>query len=96
MPVYPLTEGITGNVLRKIIRNGLDTAKDGIIESLPSGVIKSNNLCDRSFAIEKIHFPDTSDDFEKARYRIAFEELFTTELGLLMMKEKVKVKDLRN
>jgi len=34
----------------------------------------------------KIHFPDSNDDIEKARYRLKFEELFYIQLNLLRYK----------
>ena len=39
-------------------------------------------------AIKTIHFPQNFDDFEKARKRLAFEELFGMQLALLSLKNK--------
>ena len=38
------------------------------------------------FAIRKIHFPDTFDDVETARKRLAFEELLILQLGMARLK----------
>ncbi len=93
VPIYPLTEGITGNVLRSIIQNGVETVKGELIEDLPEEILQKYHLWGMNEAIPKIHFPNDASDFELARYRIAFEELFITELALLSMKEKGKTKD---
>lgn len=93
VPLYPLTEGITQNVLRAIIENAVNMAKGNLDESLTEKMRLENNLCEINYAIEKIHFPNSLDEFEKARYRIAFEELLIMQLGLLSLKEKGKVKD---
>ena len=93
VPIYPLTEGITQNVIRSIIENAVNMVKGNLKESLPEKIIKENNLCDINYAVEKIHFPSSLDEFEKARYRIAFEELLIMQLGLLSIKEKGKVKE---
>ena len=93
VPIYPLTEGITGNVLRSIIQNGVDMVVGKLPEDLPQSILKAYHLCGINEAIQKIHFPETIPEFEVARYRIAFEELFITELALLSMKEKGKSRE---
>lgn len=94
VPIYPLTEGITQNVLRAIIENAVNIVKGNLVETLPEKIRKENNLCEINYAVEKIHFPESLDEFEKARYRIAFEELLIMQLGLLSIKEKAKVKEI--
>lgn len=91
VPIYPLTDGITQNVLRGIIQSAVDMVKGKLEETLPSNIIKENNLCDINYAIEKIHFPIELSEFEVARHRIAFEELLIMQLGLLSIKAKGKV-----
>lgn len=91
VPIYPLTDGITQNVLRGIIQSAVDMVKGKLEETLPSNIIKENNLCDINYAIEKIHFPVELSEFEVARHRIAFEELLIMQLGLLSIKAKGKV-----
>ena len=94
VPIYPLTEGITGNVLRSIIQNGVDAVRGELEETLPEGILRQNHLCGINEAIDEIHFPNSFEEFERARYRLAFEELLITELALLSMKEKGKIKDI--
>ena len=90
IPLYPLTNGITQNVIRGIIENAMAEARGNFFESLPSWILDKYKLCDINFAMENIHFPDSFDDFEIARKRIAFEELFTLQTALLLMKSSVK------
>lgn len=94
VPIYPLTEGITQNVLRGIIENAVNMVKGNLDETLPDKIRKENELCEINEAIEKIHFPENLDEFEKARYRLAFEELLIMQLGLLSIKAKSKVKEI--
>lgn len=90
IPLYPLTNGITQNVIRGIIENAMAEARGNFLESLPRWILDKYKLCDINFAMENIHFPDSFDDFEIARKRIAFEELFTLQTALLLMKSSVK------
>ena len=86
VPVYPLTNGITQNVFRTIVENATNEMKNKYLEVLPEWVRVQNNLVDINYAMKNIHFPDTLQDFEKARYRLAFEELLVMQLGLLRFK----------
>ena len=86
IPIYPLTYELKQNTLRKIIENGLAEVKGKLPETLPEYILKENNLWDINNTIERIHFPVEFSDFNKARERLVFEELLTTQLALLKLK----------
>lgn len=93
IPLYPLTYGISQNQIRKIIENGLSQVRGKIEETLPSKILNEYKLISRSDAINKIHFPKDFEEYEKARERLAFEELFIMQLLLLELKNKCTKKD---
>lgn len=86
LPVYPLTEGITQQALRKIQREAASAASQAE-EWLPEEIVKRYNLCSPSYALEKIHFPEDTRQIGEARYRMVFEELLTLQTGLLYIKQ---------
>ena len=86
IPIYPLTFELKQNTLRRIIENGLLEVKGQLPETLPEYILKENNLWDINNTIERIHFPVEFSDFNKARERLVFEELLTTQLALLKLK----------
>lgn len=86
IPIYPLTKNLTQNVLRKIIELGLSEVEDELEETLPEYIIEKYKLMDLNNTIKRIHFPEKLDDFEKARKRLAFEELLIMQLALLELK----------
>jgi len=86
VPVYPETRGISSKWLRRQIFKLLDE-KNQIKEFLPQELIKENNLMNLSDAIEKIHFPSDLSEAEKARARLAFDELFELQLSALIRKK---------
>lgn len=92
IPLYPLTYGITQNTIRKIIEAGLNEIDGKLEETLPEYILKKYNFMDYNSAIQKIHFPDNFEDFNKARNRLAFEELFSMQLALLSLKNKYEIK----
>ena len=88
IPIYPLTYGVSQNQIRKIIENGLTLVQEGLEETLPTYILDKYGLMDINLAINKIHFPKDFEEFERARYRFAFEELLTMQLLLLNLKNK--------
>lgn len=88
IPIYPLTHGITQNVIRGIIENAIKLVDNILEETLPINIREKYNLCEINYATYNIHFPKVLNDFEISRYRIAFEELFMLQMGLFQLKEK--------
>ncbi len=86
IPIYPLTYNLSQNVLRKIMENGINTVNGNLDETLPEYLIQEYKLLDINSAIKQIHFPKDFEEFKKARQRLVFEELLTTQLALLQLK----------
>jgi len=93
IPIYPITYNISQNQMRKIIENGLNLVKGKLEETIPSYIIEENKLLDINSAVSKIHFPNSFEEFEKARIRLAFEELLTMQISLLNLKNKCMKKE---
>ncbi len=90
IPIYPLTYGLSQFTIRKIIENTLEEVQKNklVLENLPEYIIKRYNLYNRNMAIGRIHFPKDFKDFEMARKRLVFEELFLSQIKLLSLKSK--------
>lgn len=86
IPLYPLTYQLSQNILRKIIENGLEEVYGNLKETLPNYILEEYKLEKINDAIKYIHFPQDFKDFEFARKRLVFEELLTTQLALLELK----------
>ena len=86
IPIYPLTYELKQSTLRRIIENGLAEVDGKLEETLPEYILKENNLLDINTAINRIHFPIDFSDYNKSRDRLVFEELLTTQLALLKLK----------
>lgn len=84
-PVYPLTEGITNNLVIKSVRqihDNLEFARDYI----PKRIAREYSLMDRTKALKEIHFPKDKVGLQKARERLVFDEFFLYSLALRRMK----------
>ncbi len=82
-----------GNVIRQIIENGLEQVDGELEETLPDYIINKYNLYDTNKAIKSIHFPESFNDYNLARKRLVFEELFTMQLTLLNLKNKYEIEN---
>lgn len=91
IPIYPLTYELSGNVIRQIIQNGLKQVENELEEVLPEYIINKYNLYDINKAIKSIHFPESFNDYNLARKRLVFEELFSMQLTLLNLKNKYSI-----
>ncbi|MBR5467600.1 MAG: ATP-dependent DNA helicase RecG, partial [Firmicutes bacterium] len=89
-PVYSTTAGLSQKVLRGLIKDTIDKAKNGFTDFMPKTVRMENKLCERNFAIENIHFPENDDAFFMARKRLVFEELFVLQTALFRIKSNVE------
>ncbi len=87
-PVYPLTEGMTENILRNCMKNALTCLDTETCEVMPEAVIKKAGLMKTDDALRYIHFPRSQADVIPARKRLAFDELTTLQLGMLSLKDR--------
>lgn len=86
IPLYPLTYQLSQNVLRRIMENGLAEIEGKLEETLPDYLLKEYHLQGIDEATKLIHFPHEFEDFNQARKRLVFEELLSTQLALLELK----------
>jgi ATP-dependent DNA helicase RecG len=86
-PVYPLTGSITQHFLRRAISQTVKFWAPRISEFLPEEIRSSASLMGLSEALAQVHFPDTMDKLKAARNRLAFDEIFFLQLGVLHQKQ---------
>lgn len=75
LPVYRSIKGLKSQLVRKILTE-IRPLMTMLPETLPSEIVKSEKLLSRSDAVLGMHFPKQPEDVERARERLAFEELF--------------------
>ena len=88
-PVYPLTDGITQQTMRRVVREALARGADGVEEALPEDLRRRNDLLPVRKALWDAHYPDNPSGYEAARRRLAFEELLRLQLGVLKHRKAV-------
>jgi ATP-dependent DNA helicase RecG len=88
VPVYPLTQGLSQRQVRRIIKPAVDRLAGLIDEFLPGELLHRLKLLDLRTAICQAHYPDNEDVKNSARKRLAFDELFLLQLGVMNKKHQ--------
>lgn len=91
VPMYPQSEKarITSWDLAKWINDALSKCGPrGIDDPVPKEIIEARGLMTRHDAIQKIHRPDTIDEHQVARRRLAFDEVLRVQLMLVGKKSQ--------
>jgi ATP-dependent DNA helicase RecG len=86
VPVYPLTAGLYPRTVRRLVKGTLDRWLPELTDFLPENVKKSAELLPLTEAIRQAHYPDSELSKGQARKRLAFDELFLIQLGVLAKK----------
>ena len=88
IPVYRETKGIRSNQIRRLVREAIGIVKE-LPEHLPNWLIKDEGLENYTRAVTEIHFPSSPEALEKAKKRLAFEEVFELTLAALLNKKDI-------
>ena len=88
LPIYGATEGLTQKQLRQMVAYALTQAEGELSETLPQRIREEYRLVGRAAAFRHIHFPKREEELRAARRRLAFEELYLIQCGLLALKKR--------
>ncbi len=96
-PVYNTSEKlknyhrVDSKAIMRMVGDLLKIALPQVTETLSPELIQQYALLDKATAMQQIHFPQSPELLEKARFRLKFEELFYIQLKLLRQKDQRKV-----
>jgi len=80
---YPATDGVSSTQILALVRERRPGLAD-IVESLSAGVRVAERLPSRATALGAMHFEGAGAQAERARERLAFEELLLSQLVFLI------------
>lgn len=81
MPVHPVGEGISVAWMRRIVSGAL-VGVAGLVDALPARLRARRGLMSASAALRAIHFPVDFAERDRARERLAYDELLYLQLAL--------------
>jgi ATP-dependent DNA helicase RecG len=92
IPVYPLTKGIGARGMRRQMKQVVDYWTLRLPDHLPSEMRERIGLLSLDEAIRQIHFPESQEALGRARRRLAFDEFFLIQLGVLRQRHLWRVR----
>lgn len=88
VPIYTVCEDLSIKVLRRAIFNAIQAYKSEIANVIPDFIREKLGILDKKIAVEQIHFPESQELLEQARFSLIFEELFLIQLKLVRLREQ--------
>ncbi len=88
-PIYDSTANLNQKFFRTAMRTLLDRMPP-LKETLPPKIVEDHELVPLDDAMRSIHFPESRYEVSQARHRLAFEELFFIQCGLLLIKKQTQ------
>ena len=95
VPVYPLTAQVTQHWLRRQMNQLVTFWAPRIADPIPNRVLQAAEMVDIATALMQIHFPDSWEYLKAAQQRLAFDEIFLLQLGVLQQKRLWQDRDAR-
>ena len=95
VPIYPETAGVSSKWLRRQVYNLLENHQD-LFDHLPEKIRTKHGYVDYTTALSQIHFPDSLENAQKAKNRLAFDEVFLIQLGAFKRRSEWKQKSQGN
>jgi len=88
VPVYALTSSLSQRWLRRVMHQVVSYWAPKIPEFMTEYILEDADLMDLPSALKEIHFPESINALKKARGRLAFDEIFLLQLGVLKQKHE--------
>ena len=82
LPVHGVAEGLSAPWMRRIVSAALADVGD-VCDFLPASLAAGRGLMTLGRALREVHFPSSTSAAERARRRLAYDELLCLQLALL-------------
>ncbi len=90
LPLYPLTEGISQRVMRKIIRQALEAGAYRVPDIFPERLRAEKDFPPVGEALWQVHFPEAMEQAARARRRLGYEELLVFQAAFAIHRAHVR------
>ncbi len=87
VPFYPLTKGLSMRWMRELQKQVVESWGRRVHDHLPEEVRRRAGLMTLGEALEQVHFPASQAHLKEARRRLAFDELFLIQIGVLRQRK---------
>ena len=87
VPVYSLTTQVTQKNLRRLMQQVVSYWAPKLTDYMPARILEEAELPDLNTSLLQIHFPDSQDQLDQSRSRLAFDEIFFLQMGVFRQKQ---------
>ncbi|MBI2866096.1 MAG: ATP-dependent DNA helicase RecG, partial [Chloroflexi bacterium] len=88
VPVYRLTQGLYPRQMRRLMKGVVDSCTPLLDDFLPPGLQNRGGFPGLEEALRQAHFPDSEEAAQRARRRLAFDELLLLQLGVMARRRR--------
>ncbi len=93
VPVYRSTSElktsyVSGKVMRRLVNEAVEQTRGKITDPVPVEFVKPLGLHDLNFALSQVHYPDSIENADTARKRLAFDELLELQYLILSYRKE--------
>ena len=88
VPIYPATAGLSSKWVRRLVFSALDLYLPEVQDYLPEEIVLRYDFPELRSSVMELHRPNSRESWLKARNRLAFDELFLLQTGLLLRKKR--------
>ncbi len=86
LPVYPSTDGLYQRTIRSAVKRALRDGLPLLTDHVPQAILRRRRMQGLAASVRGMHFPATPEEYESSRTRLAFDELFMSQLALIRRK----------
>ncbi len=83
-PIYPSSEELASSRIEKAVAGVLDQALPQIVDALPESLRSARHLLPLDESYRRLHRPADEAEIPEARRRLAYDELFLLQLGVMV------------
>ena len=85
-PVYPKTAGLTARQIENAARQSIELLPEKVADPIPDDIRAGHGLMGLREALVAVHRPESFEQLQAAKRRLAFEELLVLRLGIANMR----------
>ena len=90
LPIYPLTEGLSQPITRRIVQGVAETHTQYVEEVFPDDLLDAHKLWPIRAALPQVHAPENQASLAEALRRFIYQEFFILQLALAMKKWRLE------
>lgn len=90
IPLHPATQKLSAAMLRRLIMRGLEQCGE-LPDHLPLALKLAYGYPSRSQALREMHFPGSLGRLNRARQRMAYDELLVMQVALALRRQHLKL-----